>query len=113
MNRRNFLKHGALLSLAFFLPSSPLERLAVKPIEFSAGRKTYRGTADGDIYVSADAGQSWILHYRLGPGYSIRNIFSGLNGQVYLTAGYKMHSFNLSLSKDERYWKTVPAALAL
>jgi hypothetical protein len=106
MNRRGFLKTGALLSMAFFLPSSPIKGFFNKSIEHSTGGKTYRGTADGEVYVSADAGRSWQLHYRLGPEYSILNIFSGRNGNVYLTVGYKTYSFHLNLSQDGKYWKS-------
>jgi hypothetical protein len=112
MDRREFLKAGGTLSTVLVFLSSPFKGFINRPIEYAAGGKTYRGTAGGDIYVSEDAGKSWQLHTRLGADYTISNIFSGRDGQIYLIVGYKTHTFHLRLNRDEKCWKAEPMSLA-
>ena len=112
MNRRDFLKVGGMFSAGLIFLSNPLKGFVNGPAEYSAGGKTFRGTASGEVYVSEDAGRTWRLHTRLGPEYSISSIFSGRDGQIYLIASYKGHSFHLSLAPDEKYWQLKPLTLA-
>ena len=112
MNRREFLKVGSTFSTALVFFSSPFKVFLPKPTLTMAGGKSYRGNASGEVYVSEDSGQTWQLHTRLGREYTILNIFSGQDGQVYLLAGYKGRSFHLSLAPDGQFWNSAPMTFA-
>ena len=114
MNRRDFLKlSGSMLAVAY-LAVGPIRHIAKLPVEKTAASgKIYRGTPDGSIHVSADDGQSWQEHTRFGPGYSILDIFTGLDGRTYVEAGFKGRTFHLVLSKNERAWLTQSLNIAM
>ena len=116
LSRRNFLKVSGLTAgalAALRLPkwfSLALEHGAQSAPETGGiqSRKLYRGGEAGSIFMSQDAGQTWQLHSRFGPAYSIQNIFTDANGQIYLLAGFKEHTFELVLSKNEQAWLSQP-----
>jgi hypothetical protein len=112
MNRREFLKVGGTLSTALIFFSSPFKGFVPKATLSVAGGKSYRGTANGEVHVSEDAGRTWRLHTRFGREYTILDVFPGRNGQIYLIAGYKGRSFHLSLALDEKFWTSEPITFA-
>jgi|GEM_PF-1140559 len=118
INRRNFLKVSGLAAGA--LAALQLPKWMSAALDHSHGvqrvperafikeGKLYRGAEAGSIFTSQDQGQTWQLHSHLGPMYSIRDIFTGADGQLYLQAGFQEHTFHLVLSKNEQHWLSQP-----
>jgi hypothetical protein len=111
VNRRDFLRLGGMLCAAAY--ASPVTRLVKLSPETAALGKLYRGTYDGDVQVSQDGGRSWKLHYRFGPDCPILDIYTGPDGRLYLCAGFKQHTFQLMLSRNEKAWLSRPLAAAV
>src|SRR5688572_13757436 len=114
ITRRNFLKVSGLTAgalAALQLPkwmSAALDHghgvQRVPERGFIKEGKLYRGAEAGSIFTSEDSGQTWQLHSHFGPGYSIRDIFTGADGRLYLQASFQEHTFDLVLSKNEKDW---------
>jgi photosystem II stability/assembly factor-like uncharacterized protein len=118
INRRNFLKvsglaAGALAALRlpkwFSLTLDHSAQSAPEKGVIKSGR-LYRGGDAGSIFTSQDQGQTWQLHSRFGPTYSIQDIFTSADGRLYLQAGFQGYTFNLVLSKNEQAWLSQPKA---
>ena len=107
MNRRDFLKLGGLLSTAVLVQFSPLGRFAVRPVEAESGGRRYRGTSNGKILISADAGKTWQLHTNFGAEFSIRGLFADYAGQVHAQLEFAGYPFELALAQNSKTWKTV------
>jgi hypothetical protein len=106
MYRRDFLKLGGLLSAAVFMPLNSLAKAVSFPLEVEAQGKLFRGTLDGKIYISADAGKSWQLHTNFGSHVSLLDLRTNFWGQLQTqleTAGY---NFELVLAQTGKGWKT-------
>jgi len=108
MQRREFLKlSGAALGSTVLL-AGLFHKLSTLPVEAQSRGKNYRGyRSDGDIFVSTDAGETWQLHVKLGPEYSIDNLFVDSTDQLYARVGFMQYHFDLFLSEDGTQWKTV------
>ncbi len=106
MNRRDFLKFSSLLPAVFFVQFHPLVKMISSPVEVEAQGKIYRGTNDGYILVSCDAGRTWKQHIQLGTEYSIQELFLDRSSQVRAQVGFAGRSFDLVLSKNGRFWQT-------
>ena len=108
MNRREFLKLSGMMSAFVFVSLSPANMFAQPPAQTDAaavGSKLYRGTRDGNIYVSQNGGKSWKLHTGFGPNCPILGISVAANGQPVASVGFKQHSFRMVLSKDGKVWR--------
>ena len=97
MYRREFLKLGGLLSAALFVQTNPLGKVMSLPMEVKSQGKLYRGTSDGKILISANAGKSWQLHTNFGSLFSILGLGTDLWGHVGVQLEYEGHSFDLAL----------------
>lgn len=106
MNRRDFLKIGAILSAVLVVQISPLGLRLNPPVEVEAENGIYRGTSDGKIYVSRDERKAWQLHTNFGPAFSILNLDKNSEGQVQARLGLDRHDIHLTLSTDNIRWKT-------
>lgn len=106
MDRRDFLKLSGLLSAAVFMPLNSLPKAVSFPLEVEAQGKRFRGTSDGKIYVSGDAGESWRLHTNFGSEVSIQDLSINLWGQVRAQLGFADHSFEMILVQTGKGWKT-------
>jgi len=112
INRRNFLKVSGLAAgalVALRLPKGVSLTLdhgaqSAPEKEVSKSGRLYRGGDAGSIFTSQDQGQTWQLHSRFGPTYSIQDIFTGADGRLYLQAGFQGYTFKLVLSKNEQHW---------
>jgi hypothetical protein len=113
MNRRDFLKFSGLISAFACIAASPIRHIAKLPVETAALGKIYRGTYDGSIHISEDNGKSWQLHSKFGPDCPILDIFTGLDGRLYVHAGFKQYSFHLVLSQNEKSWLSQPLQTAM
>ncbi len=107
MHRRDFLKLGSLLSLALVAPINPLSKLSGFAVETEAQGLLYRGTHDGEVYVSKDAGGTWQLHTRFGADCAITRLSVGAGQRVVARIEYLGHPFYLSLGPDTRAWRTM------
>ena len=74
MNRRDFLKIGALLSTAVLVQVSPLGIRFNPPVEVETENKIYRGSSDGKIFVSKDQRKTWQQHINFGPQFSVQEL---------------------------------------
>jgi len=106
MNRRDFLRVGAVASAAVLVPLNLAGSLAGPLTEVRHGDYLYRGTSDGEIYVSEDAGQTWTLHTSFGSDLSVLQLWVNLWGQLQARLGIGGHSFELALAKEGRIWRT-------
>lgn len=107
MDRRDFLKLGSLFSLSMLMPLNTLSRQLGMPVEAQAHGLSYRGTRDGDVYVSKDAGLTWQLHTRFGSGFSIVDLKAGAREQLLARIEYVGHDFGLSLAPNSHTWMTM------
>jgi hypothetical protein len=108
MDRRDFLKVSGLASSSLFLISSPFKSVLKFPVQAAAKGKIFKGTSEGDVFVSEDGGGTWKLHTRFGPECPILDIYADHNGQVALQAGYKLYSFRLFLASNGKDWLVGP-----
>jgi len=106
MNRRDFLKIGALLSTALIVQISPLGIRLNLPVEVEAENKIYRGTPDGKIYVSEDERKTWQQHTNFGSLFSIQDLSKNLSGQIQAKLGFGEYDIHLTLSENNYQWKT-------
>jgi hypothetical protein len=68
----------------------------------SQGR-TIKGTADGKILASTDAGKSWQLKANFGPDISVLDIRQD-GPHSYAQLGFQSHSFWLRSSDGVEWW---------
>lgn len=107
MERRDFLKYfGAALTVTL-LPARSLHKIASLPIETESRGRRFRGSAEGDIYFSQDAGQTWQLHTRLGSEYRVMDLVTDTSDQVYALIGFLDRQFHLALSRNGKSWNTL------
>ena len=106
MDRRDFLKLSGLLSATVFLPLDSLAKATAFPPEVEAEGKLFRGTSDGKIYVSGDAGKSWHLHTNFGSSISIQDLSVNFWGQVRAQLGLADYNFEMVLAQTGKGWKT-------
>ena len=106
MYRRDFLKLGGMLSAAVFMQFNPLGKAASLPVEVESQGKYYRGTFDGKIYVSANAGKTWQLHTNFGSEFSILRLSAAFGEQVRAELGFSGQSFELALAPNSNFWRT-------
>jgi hypothetical protein len=106
MNRRNFLMAGGVLAAALVVQLNARGDARSSSVEAGAQGKVYRGTADGRILVSADAGQTWTLHTAFGREFAVQGLSGDGGEQVRATLRYRGHAFGLRLAADGRRWLT-------
>ncbi|HXV99990.1 MAG TPA: hypothetical protein VEC93_16345 [Anaerolineae bacterium] len=100
MNRRDFVKNIAALSLASWLTVT----LPTIPQAQAAG-KMFRGSAEGRIFESTNGGLSWRPVANFGPTCPIVNVFQ--NGpHLYAQVGCQNHTFFIT-SPDARSWRVL------
>ena len=106
MQRGTFLKLAASTTFAASAKLAfPWAAGAANPPVSFAGR-LWRAGAAGTIQTSANAGQTWKLHSKLGSKNSIKKLIVR-NNRLYVTVGYAGHTFPLVLAQDKRSWRTV------
>lgn len=113
LSRRNFIKSAALTmgAVTLALLSDPLQVAAMdidlsqEAINFRAVGRLFKGTLDGQILESADAGKTWQRVMNFGPDFAVRSLVLQ-RGQLFATLIYKGLSFSLH-SPDGRTWYSV------
>jgi hypothetical protein len=106
INRRDFLKFSSLLSTVFIVQTHPLGKKISSHVEVEAQGMIYRGTNEGHILVSHDAGRTWQNHLKLGRECSIEELFLDRTNRIRAQVGFAGHSFDLVLSDNGSSWQT-------
>ena len=106
MDRRRFLKLAGLAGAGALLQISSVGASAHTAAATSRGGLLYRGDRRGRIHVSRDGGSTWQLHTYLGPRYSVTRMAKDRRGNVAAAIAYRGREFRLTLSADERSWRT-------
>ena len=106
MDRRDFLKLSGLFSAAVFMRFPSLAQAVAFPVEVEADGKLFRGTPEGKIYVSGDAGKNWQLHTNFGAQVAILDLHTNFWGQLQTQLGIGGYSFELVLAQTGKGWKT-------
>ena len=107
MDRRDFLKLGGLFSAALFAQFNPLGSFTIQPVEVQSHGKLYRGTIDGKILLSTNAGKTWQIHTNFGTGCTITHLFLDRLENVRARLKFTGYPFELALTQDGKAWKTV------
>ena len=113
MYRRDFLKLSGLLSAAALVPFNSinsldsLEKAVSVPTEVEVQGRLFRGTSDGKIFMSADAGKSWQMHTNFGSDFSIVHLGLNFWGQLEAQLGFAGHSFEVALGRNGKAWKAM------
>ncbi len=107
MYRRDFLIAGLLFSIALIFRFTSRVQFQSASLEVESQGRLYRGTSDGKVLVSVDAGKSWQLHTDFGPIYVVRNMGTNLQGLVLARLRFNEHSFELALGQNGKTWRTI------
>jgi hypothetical protein len=108
MDRRDFLKIGGVLGAAAMLVGAgSLLEIEAKSVEAELHGKFYRGTSDGKIYVSGDAGKTWKLHTQFGTHLSVSHLYADLHQRLVTVLDCQGYDFRLALLPDARTWRTI------
>jgi hypothetical protein len=107
MNRREFILAGGVFSAALLIQISSLAHFTPKFPEVEVQGRVYRGTSDGKVLISADAGKNWMEHTNFGPQYAVRKLGMDQNGLVQARLGFEGLSFGLTLENNGKKWRTV------
>ena len=107
MHRRDFLRLSGTLAATLFVQFHPAGRIGNIPVEVEAHGRIYRGTRNGKIHVSENAGRTWRLHTNFGSQYSIAGLSVDSGDQVIALLDYLGRGFRLALSKNDGPWRTM------
>jgi hypothetical protein len=102
ITRRSFLKIGAIASALLFVPAWQLIKRAVVEEEYQG--RVYRGTDDGEIYVSEDQRSTWTRHINLGSQYLVSKLFSNSNDELQVEVDFEGYAFQLKLAPNGKDW---------
>lgn len=106
MNRRQFLTVAGVATVVGLGKISHPRKVLAQSIISSAHQKVYRGSKDGKLFESLNAGESWAQVADFGEACAIEQIdSSAANGRLTLHLSYQNHSFRLT-SADARTWHT-------
>jgi hypothetical protein len=108
LNRRDFLKTGALICAGAILLSRPvLSEAASRPAELAARGLTLRATRDNEIHLSRDGGQSWQMSNRFGKEFTVTRLYQDSAQRIRAQISFSGHSFELVLDEKKECWRTV------
>ena len=106
MNRRDFLKLGGVVSTVMLVGSQLAVSLADRLVEAQVGDLIYRGTHDGKVYLSEDAGETWQIHTNFGDEYSIVDMAADSHQNLQAEVGFGGYRFQLTLDPNGKIWRT-------
>ena len=115
MDRRNFVRlTGRVVAGATavqVLGTGLAEAASPKndPLQVDFAGHTYRGTADGKILVSVDAGKSWALHTDFSNNYAVSSMSVSSAGTLATVLGYQGWPISLDFDLAEKSWWTTEA----
>lgn len=105
--RRDFLKISGLFSAAVLAGAGSMLEIKARSVEAELHGSYYRGTADGKIFVSEDAGKTWSLHTDLGSHLSVSHLYADFRQRLVAVLDCQGYDFKLALSPDARTWRTM------
>ena len=105
--RRDFLKISGLFSAAMLVGVGSVAEIAGRSVETEFNRLFYRGTSDGKIFVSEDAGKTWKLHTQFGTHLSVSDLYVDFRRRMVADLKCQGYDFKLVLSSDLRTWRTM------
>lgn len=97
LNRRRFIASMATMTMGGLVA-------AVAPAQNFVTGKTFKGTADGKILLSADGGQTWQVCLNLAPGCAVKGV-TQRGGVSYAEIAIQGYRFTLK-SSDGKLWRT-------
>lgn len=106
MNRRGFIKLSGLATVSFLTSSGVLEKLINQPAMAQLGNRIYKGTRNGEIVYSKNAGKTWQVHSNFGEEVSLLDLSVDQMNRVVAQLGYKNHIFHLRLTSDGLKWRS-------
>jgi hypothetical protein len=109
MERRAFLNLAGAISAATLIPSTALADIAplsALPVQAVAQGKLFRGSDDGKILVSTNAGESWALHADFGSGYAVQDLSQDPRGVLRARLSGADARFELALNAKGNAWVT-------
>jgi len=106
MNRREFLKLGGVVSTVMLVGSQLAGSLADRFVEAQVGDLVYRGTNDGRVYLSENAGETWQIHTNFGDEFSIVEMAADPHQNLQAELGFAGYSFQLTLDPNSKIWRT-------
>ncbi len=104
--RRDFLKISGLFSAAVIAGAGSALELKAKSVETELQGKFYRGTSDGKILVSDDAGKSWTLHTQFGSHLSVSHLYVDFRKRLVAVLDCQGYDFKLAMQRNSRAWRT-------
>jgi hypothetical protein len=107
MNRREFLKLGGAVSAMLVLPLGLIGKGLASLATLELNGTTYRGTQDGKVYTSTDAGRTWSLLTDFGPDMTVFSLSAVPRNRIYARLGFAGKSFGLVFSPNEHTWRTI------
>ncbi len=107
MVRRDFLKLSGLFTAVMVGTLLPAVEVAARSVETELRGRFYRGTPDGKIYVSEDAGRSWTLHSKFGSNLSVRQLYVDFRKRLVAVLDCEGHDFQIALAAESPIWRTV------
>ncbi len=105
--RRDFLKLSGLFSAVMIATVVPAAEVAARSVETELHGRFYRGTADGKIYVSEDAGRNWTLHSKFGSHLSVHRLYVDFRQRLVAVLDCEGYDFRVALGAESRAWRTI------
>ncbi len=105
--RRDFLKLSGLFSAAVLAGAGTALEMKARSVEVELRGKYYRGTSDGKIFVSEDAGKTWVLHTQFGSHLSVSHLYVDFRQRLVAVLDCQGYDFKLRMASDLRSWRTM------
>ena len=106
MEKRAFLKLAGAVSGAALIPTTVMAGTTSLSIEADALGKRFRGTQDGKILMSGDAGKSWTLHADFGAGFAVKQLTPDARGGLRARLSGSNTRIDLALNARADAWMT-------
>jgi hypothetical protein len=116
MERREFLRMSGTVALGatglqvFGIGAASAASPKTDPLQVDFGGLKYRGTPDGKILVSSDAGKTWGVHTDFSNQYSVSSLAVSKTGTLATVLGFQGWPIALDCDVDQKSWLTVDSA---
>ncbi len=116
MERREFLRMSGTVALGatclqvLGTGAAAAASPKIDPLQVDLGGRKYRGTSDGKILVSSDAGKTWSVHSDFTSQYSVSSLAVSKTGTLATVLGFQGWPISLDCDMDQKSWLTVDAS---